>query len=173
MRIGLNVGSGQRPFASNDEIEWVNIDKVEREGMKVDRVDDGCSLCTADASVDIVVLHHVLEHLWPDDAKLLIMEAFRVLKPSGSLLVFVPNMQALAARWLGGELTTQVYLTNVYGAYMGNDEDRHKWGFDALALSDFLWSSAQWTSMKPFDWRDVPGADFARDWWVLAAEVIK
>jgi SAM-dependent methyltransferase len=173
MKLCLNVGSGQRAFVSTDEVQWVNIDKIKRDGMQTDLVADGASLPQADASVDYFVLHHVLEHFWPGDAKALVIEAHRVLKPGGSLLVFVPNLQVLASRWLGGELETQLYLTNVYGAYMGNPEDYHKWGFTPQSLADFLWEHAPWGSMRPFDWREIPGADFAKDYWIMACEVVK
>ena len=173
MRIGLNVGSGQRRFESSGDVEWVNVDKVEREGMRVDRLDDGRDLCTADAAVDFVVLHHVLEHFWLGDAVALVAEAHRVLKPGGSLLVFVPNMQALAGRWLSGELDTQLYLTNVYGAYMGSPEDLHRWGFTWPTLDEFLSTHAKWSEVKAFDWRELPGSSFARDWWIIALECIK
>lgn len=176
MMLCLNVGSGQRPFLSDMSagVQWVNIDKVERTGHAVNLLCDAAHLPYEDATVDLFVLHHVLEHFGCGEGASLIQEAHRVLRPGGSLLVFVPNMQALAARWLGGELDTQVYFTNVYGAYMeGEEESRHKWGFDVTSLADFLWKGAVWTHMRPFDWRPIPGSDFARDWWIMACECIK
>ena len=91
---------------------------------------------------------------------------------STSLLVFVPNLRALAQRWLAGGLTTQIYATNLYGAYMGDEADRHKWGFDEDSLREFL-GSMRWAEVKAFDWRPIPGADIARDFWILGAECVK
>lgn len=173
MKLGLNVGSGQRPFKSTPALRWSNVDKIARGNMKVDLLADGACLPHDDASVDYCVLHHVLEHFGCGEAVGLIREAHRVLKPGGSLLVFVPNLQALCARWLGGELDTQLFMTNVYGAYMNDEEDRHRWGYDPPSLADFLWESAQWQEMRPFDWREIPGASFARDFWIMAAECVK
>jgi hypothetical protein len=95
-----------------------------------------------------------------------------VLKPGGSLLVFVPDLKALAKRWLEGGLSTQIYVTNLYGAYRGDEQSRHKWGFDGPSLYSFLGSLA-WRSVKDFNWRPIPNADLARDFWILGAECVK
>lgn len=50
---------------------------------------DACRLPLADASVDLVTMFDVLEHI-PDDAAS-VAEAKRVLKPGGTLLVSCPN----------------------------------------------------------------------------------
>lgn len=173
VKIALNIGSGQRPFTSTPDILWLNIDSTERNGQRVDIVCDGAKLPNEDASVDYVVLHHVLEHFGCNEGIGLIQEAHRVLKPGGSLLVFVPNMRALAVEWLNGKLDTQLYMTNVYGAYMGDEADRHKWGFDPYELSEFLWNSACWDGLGPFDYREIAGASLCRDWWIIACELVK
>lgn len=171
---GLNVGSGQRPFTSTPEIEWINVDRVAHAGMPApDVICDGASLPYPDGSADYMVLHHVLEHFGCGEAGGLVKEAHRVLKPGGSLLVFVPDLRALAERWLSGGLATQIYVTNLYGAYMGHEEDRHKWGFDFASLEEFLESSAEWKTVQSFDWRPIPGADIARDFWILGRECVR
>ena len=70
-------------------------------------------------------------------------------------------------------MSTQIYMTNLYGAYMGNEEDRHRWGFDPFSLRLFLDTSAEWKQVKEFDWRTIPGSDCARDFWILAVECVK
>lgn len=171
MRLrGLNLGSGQRPFTPTSEIEWSNVDSQEK--WDPDVCCDASRLPFPDESADYVVLHHVLEHFGCGESFMLISEARRVLKPGGSLLVFVPNIRALAQRWLAGGLTTQVYVTNLYGAYMGNDADRHKWGFDETSLHEEL-GHMQWSELKPFDWRHISGADIAKDFWIIGAECVR
>src|SRR6266446_1744260 len=143
-KLGLNVGSGQRRFTATPEVRWINIDKITREGHEPDLLCDGAHIPRADGSADYFVLHHVLEHFGCGEARDLITEAYRVLKPGGSLLVFVPDMRMLAIRWLEGNMDTQLYMTNVYGAYMGDPEDLHRWGYDNTSLSLFMVGELPW-----------------------------
>jgi predicted SAM-dependent methyltransferase len=172
VRIGLNIGSGQRPFKSCPEVEWYNIDSQER--WNPDITTNGADLKQffTDESVDYVVLHHVLEHFGCGEGAGLVKEAHRVLRPGGSLLVFVPEMEALADAWLYKKISTQIYMTNIYGAYMGSEDDRHKWGYDLESLTEFLHTAAEWQHVNPPS--DFPaGADIARDWWILEMECVK
>ena len=179
MKRGLNVGSGQRRFTSTPEIEWCNVDKISRPGHEPDWIEDGAHLPCKDESVDYFVLHHCCEHFQCGEAIGLIQEAHRVLKEGGSLLIFVPNMRALARGWLAGRISTQIYLTNVYGAYMGSPEDTHKWGFDTDSLVAFVNGAAKWKLFIMVDERNtpvnwgIPGADIAQDWWILGMEAKK
>jgi predicted SAM-dependent methyltransferase len=171
---GLNVGSGQRPFTSTESVLWTNIDAIAHEGMPApDLVCDGAHLPYSGSVVDYFVLHQVAEHYHCNESTALIEEAWRVLKPGGSLLVFVPDLRALAKRWLEGGLSTQIYVTNLYGAYMGHPEDCHYWGFDQASLLEYLGKCSPWREVKRFDWRHISGADLANDFWVAHAECVK
>jgi len=167
MGLKLNCGSGQRKFVGNG---WINIDAQAR--WEPDLVADCSKLPYADGSCELIVFHHVFEHFGCGEARALQAEAFRLLRPGGSLLVFVPNMRALAQRWLMGQLNTQIYMTNVYGAYMGDEHDRHCWGWDSHELVKEL-LAISWADVRLFDWRPITGADLARDWWVLAMEAVR
>lgn len=166
--IKINLGSGQRPFAK----PWVNVDRQEK--WNPDIVADGAHMpIFEDGSADMIVLHHVLEHFGCGEANGLIKECHRILAPGGSLIVTVPNMRALAKQWLAGLLTDQVYFTNVYGAYMGDEADRHAWGFSPQSLLERFWARYDWSHVKPFDFRPIDGADIAADWWIVGIECIK
>lgn len=169
--IGLNCGSGQRPF--DKEKGWINIDINPR--WSPDVLGHWNNLTPfANDSVDLVVSHHSLEHVGCGEGNGFISEAWRVLKPGGSLLVFVPDMMRLALMWLRDELSEQLYMTNVYGAYMGDEADRHKWGYSPDGLRNYLRATGTWGVIQPFDWRVIPGADIARDdRWILGMEAIK
>lgn len=172
MKLGANVGSGQRRFTSTEEVEWINIDKVARPGLEPDVTCDGGSLPYPTSHFDYVVLHHVLEHFGCGEGNELIDECYRVLKPGGSFLVFVPNLRPMAERWLQGQFDTQLFMTSLYGAYMGNDEDRHKWGYDSCSLTESL-KRLPWDNVGFFNGRSIPGADIAQDWWILGTECIR
>jgi len=171
MKLGLNVGSGQRPFASTAEVKWVNVDSVAK--WNPDILCDGAKLPYYESEIDYFVLHHVLEHFGCGEAAGLIREAHRVLKPGGSLIVCVPDMIGLAHMWKMGKISTQIYMTNVYGAYMGSEEDRHKWGYIYDSLAQFIAESSLFQDVQQFDFRPIPGADIARDWWILGMEARK
>lgn len=169
MGLLLNIGSGQRRF----EPPWINADCVSRPGQVPDIVMNALEPWPwEDGSADMVVFHHVLEHFGCGEATPAIQEAWRVLAPGGSLLVFVPNMRALAQRWLAHQMDDQLYFTNVYGAYQGEQSDRHAWGFTFSSLYKYLSEITQ-NSVVIFDWRSIPGSCFGCDWWVLAVEVVK
>lgn len=171
---GLNVGSGQRRF--NHDLGWINCDHVSRPPDQVpDVVVDGTLLVEkfGKETQDMVVLHHVIEHFGCGEADEVLNQCFQVLKRGGSLLVFVPHLRRLAGRWLSGELDDFSFFVNVYGAYQGLEGDRHKWGYDATTLYKYLSTIPGTGQIKLFDWREIPGADIAKDWWILGMEVVK
>lgn len=165
MSLRLNIGSGQRPFKS----PFINVDVNPRWGPDV--VANGASMpMFADNSADLIVSHHNVEHYGCGEAWSMIQECHRILEPRGSLLIFVPDMRELADMWIEGKLSDQVYFTNVYGAFMNHEGDRHRWGYTRRTMAEFL--SSLFT-VRPFDWRVIPGADIARDRWILGVEAVK
>lgn len=165
MALRLNIGSGQRPFSQ----PWINVDRQAK--FAPDVVADGTEYLSRleSGSVEMIVLHHVLEHYGCGEADGLLAECRRVLSSAGSLLVFVPDLRALAEGFLAGRVTEQVFLTNIYGAWMGDEADRHKWGFTRRSLDQTL-RTAGFGRTWLFDWRVVDGAEIARDWWILGME---
>lgn len=193
-RVMLNVGSGQRRF--NTEHGWVNVDVVSRPPDQIpDIILDARHLATIfkPGTVDMVVLHHVIEHFGCGEADEILRQCWKVLKRGGSLLIFVPDMEKLAGRWLGGEITNFTFMVNAYGAYQGEEGDRHRWGYSRSSLMQQLRSSIglidcqclgerthdddgycpEGDKIMPFNWREIPGADIAKDWWILGVEVVK
>jgi predicted SAM-dependent methyltransferase len=163
----LNLGSGQRPFAA----PWINVDAQARfEPHLV--FDLRKSWPWQDESAECIVFHHCWEHESDEAVLHFQSEAFRVLKPGGSLIICVPDMRALAQAWLMGKMTTQLYMTNVYGAYMGDEHDRHRRGYDFMYLfSELQWKP--WRGVRGFDGRKIEGADIAIDWWILIMEAVR
>ena len=48
-----------------------------------------------------------------------------------------------------------------------------RWGFSAASLLHEVSEAAPWRQVKLFDWREIEGADIARDWWILGVEAVK
>ena len=90
-KIFLNIGSGQRNFQK----PWINID-CRDQGYPVDILTDVKDLSMfADNSVDIIVAHHLLEHIDIGELEQYIAEWYRVLKSGGKLDIFVPHITKL------------------------------------------------------------------------------
>jgi SAM-dependent methyltransferase len=77
----------------------------------------------ANQSVDTVLLSHVLEHL--PSPRRTIAEIERILKPGGSLIVWVPNARSLPARLMGRY-------------WMGWDVPRHLYAFGPGSLRAYI-----------------------------------
>lgn len=171
--IGINVGSGQRRFHNCNTIQWVNVDLVSRAGMEPDIQAPADSIPLEDEIADYVVLHQMLEHAHLQEGISILAECRRLLKSGGSLLVFVPDLKALAIKWITQKIDDYIFFVNCCGAYMGNEADFHRWHYSFESLRESLESVGRWREYKRFDWREVPGASLANDFWVLGVEAIK
>lgn len=170
--LGINAGSGQRPF---DKAQgWCNIDKNPKWGPDI--VGDWNDLSMIETgTVDYVVSHHSLEHVGCGEGDGFIRESHRVLKQGGSLLIFIPDPVAICRRYLLSQIDEYTFNVNMYGAYMGDEADRHRWSYSRKGLVEYVVSVEKpWFNVKPFDWRKIPGADIAGpDWWINGAEFIR
>lgn len=98
---------------------------------------DGLPL--ADASVDVVIMSELIEHLVDTDAAA--EEARRILRPAGTLLLSTPNLAAWYNRGLVGlgiqPVFSEVSLKGVYGR-PGQEVAGHLRLFTRRALEQFL-----------------------------------
>ncbi len=168
--LKINCGSGQRKF--DPALGWTNIDTQAKWSPEL--VCDCSSLPYLDNSASLIVSHHQLEHVEMAQADVMLKEWYRVLAPGGSLLIFVPDLLALTRAWLDAKIDDYIFCVNLYGAYMGNDADLHRWAYHEGSLRAKLRGVAPWREAKKFDYREIPGADIAgRDWWHLGMEFVK
>lgn len=90
-----------------------------------------------DASVDFVYSSHFLEHLFRQDARRLLTESLRVLKPGGVVRVVVPDLAyavSLYERGRSEEMLTQYFFVSDDDSYYA----RHKFMYDFDSLSALL-----------------------------------
>ena len=168
MNLRINLCSGQRPFGDG----WSNIDANPR--WNPDVVADGANMpMFSNNSADMIVIHHGLEHFGLGEADSMLRECHRILAPGGSLIATTPDLDALARAWLEGRINDYIYCVQIYGAYMTDELDRHKWNFTQKTLNKTLASAARWSSVRAFDWRPIPQADIAKDWYIIGSEAIK
>lgn len=164
----LNLGSGQKPYPK----PWINIDKQVRWAPDV-IADGSCMPMFEDSSAEVIVIEHTLEHYGCGEGKAMLQECYRILMPGGSLIVTVPDIRQLVKGWVTGRLTTQVFLTSIYGAFMGDQADRHAWGFVPETLEELLYDVAKWGAVNPYEGRPIAGSLTSSDWWILSRRAIK
>lgn len=168
MRHCICIGSGQKPYAK----PFINIDINPK--WEPDIVADGASLPMFESnSAEVIVVEHCLEHFQCGEGLGMLRECYRILGSGGSLIVTVPNIRELIKAWIVGKLTTQVFLTAIYGAYMGDPADTHKWGFIPETLAELVSQAGGWKGIEPFNYRPINGASISRDYWILAVEATK
>lgn len=116
-----------------------------------------------DNSIDCIYSSHSLEHLYLEQAKNLLKESFRVLKPKGIIRIVVPDLKAFIKKYLAdsnkkltmGETTADKLLNNlrlqqpnpqvnnliirIYNKL--NNTDSHKWMYDINSLTFYLKSA--------------------------------
>ncbi len=90
----LNLGCGNRYHPA-----WQNVDFSPADSTILAH-DLRNALPFPNMTFDLVYHSHVLEHFSPADAKRFVGECFRVLRPSGTMRVAVPDLESLAARYL-------------------------------------------------------------------------
>jgi len=165
----LNLGCGTRHFGG----DWINVDVVYRPPSNVpDIVCDLRNLSLAYNSADMIHLGHCLEHFGLGECNALLRECHKILKPGGLLIVTVPDMKAVAKRYLMGQLDNYTTMVTFYGPYAGHEGDRHRWGFDYDSLRLTVLESG-FHNVQAFDWREIPDMECPRDFWILGIEGVK
>lgn len=125
----LDIGAGTGDFltyAKNDGWQTIGIEPNEK--AKKNAINKGVSFVEnsqsiADQTVDVITMWHVLEHV-PDVEKQ-IRELKRILKPTGTIIIAVPNFNSFDAKYYG------IY----WAAY---DVPRHLWHFSKQAIKTFF-----------------------------------
>ncbi len=175
MLLACNVGSGQRRFESiPNVIEWRNLDCVSRPNQVPDVICDALKepLPFEDDSVDLVMLYHFFEHLPTNSTDGVLAEIHRVLRKGGSVIIVVPDLRALAQRWLARQISDDIYIINLMGADQGEPGDIHRWHYTPESLTAKL-QTLPWEEVRMFDWRKIPGTDCQPDWWYYGVEAWK
>lgn len=143
IKLNLGCGSDLKPgyvnvdkFASHPDIVLAELPHVPFE----------------DATVQEVVLSHVLEHFGFKDGEILCREIYRVLEVGGTAHIEVPDLQWCLAQFLGApepgfytdptyDYSTQhrwgLYAQAIWGD-QHNDGLYHKWGYTAHRLLHLL-----------------------------------
>lgn len=119
IRLNLGCGSDIRPG-------FLNVDKFPSQPDVISA--DFPELPFANDYADEIVLSHVLEHFGYQDGMTLCKEMARVLKPSGTAFIEVPDICWCMAQFLGAP------EPNGYTDPAGDYNKSHKWGLFAQSI---------------------------------------
>lgn len=127
--IKLNLGCGNLVYP-----DYINIDLYAPEA---DVKMDIRKLEYPDNYADEITAYHVFEHLSPYEAKDILSEWMRVLKPNGKLIMELPDIEAMCAAFGSSNKDERYRLLNcIYGATQM--EHPHLFGWYAEILQDHL-----------------------------------
>ncbi len=87
-------------------------------------------------SIEYIYSSHFLEHLYLNEARKLINEMYRVLKPGGAVRIVVPDLDAIVSLLKKGK-TTQA-LKGLYEDYKIAEFDTHKYSYNFDILKNEL-----------------------------------
>jgi predicted SAM-dependent methyltransferase len=137
----LHLGCGSRRKEG-----YVNVDA--RETPATDLVAKAWELGSfTENSVDEVYSRHMLEHLYPEDAELALIEWRRILVPGGRLHLIVPDLEFHCRQLLGRARSRfpdqrKHAFGSIFGwraeGFGGAKYDVHLWGYDFAELSDLV-----------------------------------
>ena len=155
--LNLNLGSGLTPIPG-----FVNVDALE-ESPGVDIVADISErLPFEDGVAELVYASHLLEHFATDEIPGLLAEWRRVLRPGGTLLIAVPDLEVVASMMVQrrGWFTPPngPWLGVIYGGQK-DQYDFHKTGFTLPWLAQLLRAAGFGEIERTARFEEIPVAD--------------
>lgn len=141
----LNLGCGQRHHPA-----WTNVD-FKSDGPDVIAHDLCKGLPFGAESFEAIYHSHLLEHFPKNYAPVFLKDCFRVLKPSGTIRVVVPDLESIA----------RLYLILLEKSVKGDEEARKRYDWIMLELFDQMVRNHSGGAMLEY-WRQnpMPAEDF-------------
>jgi len=151
--IKINLGCGKRNFGK----DWDHIDGGNYPHLNSK---DIINLPYNDNTVDLLYASHVLEYFDREQARVILKEWKRVLKPNGILRLAVPNFKTMAHLFINGTVPLKGILGPLYGKMiMGNQNIYHKTVYDYDSLKNLL-EQANLKEVRVYDWRKTEHSNF-------------
>ena len=85
---------------------------------------------------DAVYCSHLLEHLYPDQARFCIGEIYRVLKSGGIVRIVVPDLDRIVAHY--DPLQPEEFLEKMFEASQKRAKNQHHWHYNEISLARLL-----------------------------------
>ena len=90
----------------------------------------------ADETFDYIYSSHLLEHLYPEQARQALEESARVLKPGGILRLAVPDLNRLVADY--DPRRAGAFLDLIFESGQRRDKNAHHWHYNERTLREAL-----------------------------------
>lgn len=165
-----------RPFLGAEKREWVERFREAKKKAKVVRFDCRRGYGRfAEGSVDHILCSHFLEHIHKSECERVLAEFFRMLKPGGSAHIVLPDLEAIAERYLarrGDPEAADAMLTETMLAkpsrpsllhrlldFNGSRGLDHKWMYDRASARTVMERSG----FEVRDDMETPSTGFRRD----------
>lgn len=141
----LNLGCGSRFHP-----DWVNVNFTSTgPGVIAANLNEGVPF--ADSSFDVVYHSHLLEHFPKSDAPMFLRECYRVLRPGGVIRVAVPDLAAMARK----------YLEALEHARAGEDGWQHNYDWMMLEMYDQVVRNKSGGEMAAYLFQElIPNEEF-------------
>jgi SAM-dependent methyltransferase len=140
----LDIGAGQGALAARLKEAGYRVDACDRDtsafvvpGVACRKVDAGAGLPYGNEEFDVVLAIELVEHL--DGHGALLLDAARVLKPGGYLILSTPNVVSLKSR-LRFMFSGYCYSFGPLDTAVCDPSSQH---ISALTLDQYLWRIAQ------------------------------
>jgi predicted SAM-dependent methyltransferase len=114
MPIFLHVGCGRNSKEETTEgfntAEWKELRFDIDKAVEPDLIGTMTDMSAVESgSVDAVFSSHNIEHVFPHEVSIVLTEFFRILKPTGFVVITCPDVQSVCALIAAGKLLEPVY----------------------------------------------------------------
>lgn len=180
--IKLNVGCG-----TDYKNGWINIDN--NSDNNIDKLDLNWDLRNAlpfeEDSADFIFNEHFIEHLTIEEAKNIIKDLMRVLKPGGVMRIAMPDLESVVDHYLNVPLNKDPVIKDFHLEFVETRAEwinmsfrwwGHKWLYDweelQRRLSEAGYSKVKRCKLRESKHRELRNLEI-RDGSLLIAEVVK
>lgn len=150
----LHIGCGKRNFGE----DWIHIDGSNYDHIKYHNI---TNFEFENNTIDLIYASHVFEYFDRDEAKDVLKEWKRVLKPNGILRLAVPDFKACSKLYNEGKYDLDTFVSMFYGKWKINEKITvyHKTIYDFKSLTKLLENNG-FDNIKLWDWKKTCHSNF-------------
>jgi len=164
-----------RPLLNADHREWLDSYRDAAARTRLLRHDCREPLPLPDACADHVLCSHFLEHVHPVEARAILADLHRVLRPGGTAHLIVPDLGVLVDEYVksrgepeaADQLVRETFLSRESRGslrfrlmeFLGGFGLNHRWMYDGASLR----RRVEETGFEVLEGNDTPSSEYRRD----------